>query len=202
MDHLMPGHGRLSGRAGHQEQSAHRDHPHHDVHLAGRRAVRRPGARARAPSACCPSRSSRLDVSKILYQLHLLPERRDDEPSALEAVGGETRRESAKPAAPVSIEDLLKEQNLELRRFIISTLDTWTHRIVAELRPKVPAEAEESEAAGIEAPPPPRPWPWIIGAATVVLAFLAVALLCTGRPGSRPNMRSVLLRRSRRPTRR
>ena len=32
-------HGRLAGRAGHQERPAHRDHPHHDVHLPGRGAV-------------------------------------------------------------------------------------------------------------------------------------------------------------------
>ena len=47
MDHLMPGHGRLPGRAGHQERSADRDDPADDVHLAGRRAVRQPGAGAR-----------------------------------------------------------------------------------------------------------------------------------------------------------
>jgi CheY-like chemotaxis protein len=119
-----------------------------------------------------------IDVTKALYQLQLLPDRRDDEPSALEAVDGDTRREKAQaPAAPVSIENLLKEQNLELRRFIISTLDTWTHRIVAELRPKVSAEDAEMEAPEVEAPPPSRPWPWVIATASAILAFLVVALL-------------------------
>ncbi len=32
-------HGRISGRPGHQEQSADRNDPHHDVHLTGGRAV-------------------------------------------------------------------------------------------------------------------------------------------------------------------
>ena len=41
------GHGRLPGRAVHQEQSAHLDHSHPHVHLAGRGSVSRPGARAR-----------------------------------------------------------------------------------------------------------------------------------------------------------
>ena len=41
------GHGRLPGRAVDQEQPAHRRHPDPHVHLAGRRPVPRPGARAR-----------------------------------------------------------------------------------------------------------------------------------------------------------
>ena len=41
------GHGRLPGGPGHQGRAADRHHPPHDVHLAGRRAVREPGACAR-----------------------------------------------------------------------------------------------------------------------------------------------------------
>ena len=41
------GHGRLPGRAVHQEQSAHLGHSHPHVHLAGRRPLPRPGACAR-----------------------------------------------------------------------------------------------------------------------------------------------------------
>ena len=43
----MPGMDGLAGGAGDQGQSADRHDPDHDVHLAGGRAVRRPGARAR-----------------------------------------------------------------------------------------------------------------------------------------------------------
>jgi CheY-like chemotaxis protein len=136
------------------------------------------GGQARASGAVgvLPKSIRPIDVTKALYQLQLLPDRRDDEPSGLEAVDGGPRRETA-PAGPVSIENLLKEQNLELRRFIISTLETWTHRIVGELRAKVPDEAEELEAFGTEATPPSRPWPWVIATASAALAFLVVALL-------------------------
>ena len=105
------------------------------------------GGQARASGAVgvLPKSIRPIDVTKALYQLQLLPDRRDDEPSGLEAVDGRAAPRERTAAAPVSIENLFKEQNLELRRFIISTLETWTHRIVGELRAKVPDEAEEPE---------------------------------------------------------
>ncbi len=108
--------------------------------------------------------------------MQFLPDRRDDEPSALEPVDGEARREAPPATAtPASIEALLKEQNLELRRFIVSTLDAWTHRIVAELRPKEPEIEGEGEFAA--RPPPSRPWPWVLATASALAALVVVALL-------------------------
>jgi CheY-like chemotaxis protein len=137
------------------------------------------GGQARASGAVgvLPKSIRPIDVTKALYQLQLLPDRRDDEPSALEAVGGEARRDSAPATAPTPIEALLKEQNLELRRFIISTLDTWTHRIVAELRPKISTEDAELGAAGVEETPPLKPWPWVIATASALIAFIFVTIL-------------------------
>jgi len=137
------------------------------------------GGQARASGAVgvLPKSIRPIDVTKALYQLQLLQDRRDDEPSALEAVGGEVRRERAPASAPTSVETLLKDQNLELRRFIVSTLDTWTHRIVAELRPKASMEDAEAEAAGVEVAPPSKPWPWVIATASAAIAFIVVAIL-------------------------
>ena len=137
------------------------------------------GGQARASGAVgvLPKSIRPIDVTKALYELRLLPDRRDGEPSALEPAGGAAPREGApQPAAAVSVEALLKEQNLELRRFIVSTLDTWTHRIVAELRPKEPQVVVDEETAPVE-PPPLRPWPWVLATASALAALLVVGIL-------------------------
>ena len=136
-------------------------------------------ARASGAVGVLPKSIRPIDVTKALYQLQLLPDRRDDEPSGLESVGGLPPREGAAadasaPAQPV--EALLKEQNLELRRFIVSTLDAWTHRVVAELRPGDPVvvDDEDGVAAGR---PASRTWPWVVATASALAALVVVGLL-------------------------
>jgi CheY-like chemotaxis protein len=175
MDHLMPG---MDGLQAVREIKANPVLSSIPIMMYTSQEGEIYGGQARASGAVgvLPKSIRPIDVTKALYQLQLLPDRRDDEPSALEPAGGLPRRESAQPAAVTPVEALLKEQNLELRRFIVSTLDTWTHRIVAELRPKTPDE-DEADEAGTKAPPPPRPWPWILAAASAMIAFLVVAIL-------------------------
>ena len=136
-------------------------------------------ARASGAVGVLPKSIRPIDVTKALYQLQLLPDRRDDEPSGLESVGGLPPREGAAadasaPAQPV--EALLKEQNLELRRFIVSTLDAWTHRVVAELRPGDPVvvDDEDGVAAGR---PASRTWPWVVATASALAALAVVGIL-------------------------
>jgi CheY-like chemotaxis protein len=176
MDHLMPG---MDGLQAVRHIKANPELSAIPIMMYTSQEGEIYGGQARASGAVgvLPKSIRPIDVTKALYQLQLLPDRRDDEPSGLEAVDGPPRRESAPAAGPVSIENLFKEQNLELRRFIISTLETWTHRIVGELRAKVPDENEGPESIVIEATPPSRPWPWVIATASAVLAFLVVALL-------------------------
>ena len=152
MDHLMPGMDGLAGRARDQGQSRPRLDPDHDVHVPGGRDLQRAGARlgrGRRAAEIHPA----IDVTKALYQLQLLPDRRDDEPSGLEAIG----RAACRPRVPrrrrgwQPVDALLKEQNLELRRFFVSTLDAWTHRIVAELRPSEPQVVADDEDAAAPA---------------------------------------------------
>ena len=124
-----------------------------------------------------------IDVTKALYQLQLLPDRRDEEPSALEPAvplsareAARRRRRSVQPA----MEALLKEHDLELRKFVVSTLDTWTHRIVAELRPRVsPVDADDEEALASPPLPPSRPWRWVLAtfASLAALVFVGIPLL-------------------------
>ncbi len=136
-------------------------------------------ARASGAVGVLPKSIRPIDVTKALYQLQLLPDRRDDEPSGLEAVGGLPPREgkataASAPAQPV--EALLREQNLELRRFIVSTLEAWTHRVVAEVRPSEPvAFGDDSGAAARE--PVSRTWPWVVATASAVAALAVVGIL-------------------------
>jgi len=176
MDHLMPG---MDGLQAVREIKANPGLASIPIMMYTSQEGEIYGGQARASGAVgvLPKSIRPIDVTKALYQLQLLPDRRNDEPSALESVDGEARRESPLPIAATPLEALLKEQNLELRRFIISTLDTWTHRIVAELRPKVPAEVEEPEAAGVETVAPSRPWPWVLATASTLIAFIVVAIL-------------------------
>jgi CheY-like chemotaxis protein len=144
-------------------------------------------ARASGAVGVLPKSIRPIDVTKALYQLQLLPERRDSRPSALQPVGGgePSAPESAEGQPPLEpadrrlrglVESMLKEQSLELRRFVVSTLDTYTHRIVTELRPKQPAEAED-EAAPVAETPAARPWGWILAAASALVAFIVVGVL-------------------------
>jgi len=135
-------------------------------------------ARASGAVGVLPKSIRPIDVTKALYQLNLLPDRRDGEPSGLEAVDSPAPREGAAmqgqaPAQPV--EALLKEQNVELRRFIVSTLDAWTHRVVSELRPSEPV-VDDEDAAGTRKPAA-RKWPWVVATAASLAALAVVGIL-------------------------
>lgn len=144
-------------------------------------------ARASGAVGVLPKSIHPIDVTKALYQLQLLPDRRDRAPPVLQPVDGEgavavaaAEAEAAttvagqpEPRLRAHIEHLLREQSVELRRFVVTTLDSYTHRIVSELRPQEPAEPP---AAAV--PPPVEPesrragW---VAAAVVALAALAGA---------------------------
>jgi len=175
MDHLMPG---MDGLQAVREIKANPELSSIPIMMYTSQEGEIYGGQARASGAVgvLPKSIRPIDVTKALYQLQLLPDRRDDEPSALEPVDGEARRGAlAATAAPASIDALLKEQNLELRRFIVSTLDAWTHRIVAELRPKeLEVEGDDEFTAK---PPPSRPWPWVLATAAALAALLVVGFL-------------------------
>jgi CheY-like chemotaxis protein len=143
-------------------------------------------ARALGAMGVLPKQVRPVDVSKVLYELHLLPDRRDLEEPALQPVeidGGVSveRRgtaPSAAPSAPASgvdwgrrIETAVKDQSVDLRRFIVASLDSLASRIVAEAREA--ALPKPSEPATSPARRPPV-WPW----AVAVLAVCAIAAGC------------------------
>jgi CheY-like chemotaxis protein len=190
MDHLMPG---MDGLQAVREIKSRRELAAIPIMMYTSQEGEIYGSQARASGAVgvLPKSIRPIDVTKALYQLNLLPDRRDTEPSALEAVDGAPAREGATPAAlapamgqpaaapvPGSVEALLREQSLELRKFVVSTLDTWTHRVVAELRPR------ESQAFGDDGAPEAgaprraaRPWRWILATAASVAGLVVLGAL-------------------------
>jgi CheY-like chemotaxis protein len=138
-------------------------------------------AKAMGAVGVLPKTVKPIDVTKILYQLRLLPDRRDARPSALQPVD---ERGEARAAAQVPddgtvdprtrgfVEAMLKEQSLELRRFMVATLDSQAQRLIAELKTPPPEPVEAP------LPPPPveaeRPWGWIAAFAASVAALVVL----------------------------
>jgi hypothetical protein len=136
-------------------------------------------ARALGAMGVLPKQVRPVDVSKVLYELHLLPDRRDlTEPALVPVeIGAEPGTDKTVTATATAgsggaqdwgrrIEAAVKQQSVDLRRFVVASLDSLAARLESDLRNAVPAPAPIAEA-----PPPPRrsAWPWIFGAAAVCL---------------------------------
>jgi CheY-like chemotaxis protein len=184
MDHLMPG---MDGLQAVREIKANPDLASIPVMMYTSQEGEIYGGQARASGAIgvLPKSIRPIDVTKALYQLQLLPERRDGRLSELEAVAGVTPEgEVQTPPPPPSpdarvramVEAMLKEQSIELRRFIVSSFEAHTHRILSELRPKEP-DLEDADAALTAAPPPARPLGWMIAAGSALVALAIVGAL-------------------------
>jgi CheY-like chemotaxis protein len=146
-------------------------------------------ARALGAMGVLPKQVRPVDVSKVLYELHLLPDRRDMAEPALAPVeleGGRPVERAPAPAAAAGatvdwgrrLETAVKDQAADVRRFIVASLDSFASRIVSDVRDSMPA------APTLEFPPPPpreaRPtWPWAagVGAACVIAVAFAASWL-------------------------
>jgi len=120
-------------------------------------------ARALGAMGVLPKQVRPVDVSKVLYELHLLPDRRDlTEPALLpveigtEPGGGKTLTAVRPPPA-----------SEDWGRRIEAPRVRGLARLTSDLRNAAPPPP----APAPEAPPPPRrsAWPWICGAAAVCL---------------------------------
>jgi len=143
-------------------------------------------ARALGAMGVLPKQVRPVDVSKVLYELHLLPDRRDLSDPALVPVD---IAEGQRPATtPISlppdwgrrIEAAIKQQSVDLRRFIVASLDSFAGRVEADLRHEPPLPLPVPPAAA----PPKRAAirPWVAGAAAVcLLAVLCVFLWSSTR---------------------
>jgi CheY-like chemotaxis protein len=140
-------------------------------------------ARALGAMGVLPKQVRPVDVSKVLYELHLLPDRRDMTEAVLAPVelegGAPVERAPVGPGPGATVdwgrrvETAVKNQAADVRRFIVASLDSFASRIVSDVRNSMPAPAPEP-------PPPPAPsrntvWPWAVGLTAVSLLAAAFA---------------------------
>jgi CheY-like chemotaxis protein len=146
-------------------------------------------ARALGAMGVLPKQVRPVDVSKVLYELHLLPDRRDTAEPALVPVeidaaaairGGSVAGRPAAVNAGIGdarasadwgrrIEASVKEQSADIRRFIVASLDSFASRIVGDVREVV--SAPQKDPLPPIAAPKRQVWPW----AAALLAVAATA---------------------------
>jgi CheY-like chemotaxis protein len=138
-------------------------------------------ARALGAMGVLPKQVRPVDVSKVLYELHLLPDRRDmTEPvlTPVELEGGLPVQRAAGAGSGIDwerrLESAVKDQAVEVRRFIVASLDSFASRIVSDVRDSMPTPTLEFPPA-----PPRRPrpiWPWVAGIAAAALSAVLFAV--------------------------
>jgi hypothetical protein len=145
-------------------------------------------ARALGAVGVLPKQIRPADVSKVLYQLHLVPDRRSPEQSSFTAFNGRVESVPAGsargsvPAGPgVAVptkpltDTALREHFAELRRALVAGIDTQTDRITAEVRALLLESLPPPQsAAGTRAPA--APWAWIVACAALAIALASTAL--------------------------
>jgi CheY-like chemotaxis protein len=150
-------------------------------------------ARALGAMGVLPKQVRPVDVSKVLYELHLLPDRRDMGEPALHPVeidsGVPVERPPARAAGggPIDwgrrIETAVKDQAVDIRRFIVASLDSFSTRIVSEVRDTMPINGADPIAP---LPPPPKaPWAWVAG---ILAACLIAAAFAAGWVNTRNDL--------------
>jgi CheY-like chemotaxis protein len=135
-------------------------------------------ARALGALGVLPKQIKPTDVSKVLYQLHLVPERRSGEQSTFTPLEGSAA--AVPPAArgassrPLT-ESGLREHFAELRRALVAGIDTQTERITSEVREllleSLPTPLPRARRLRRE-----PPWPWIVASVALALALASTAL--------------------------
>jgi CheY-like chemotaxis protein len=141
-------------------------------------------ARALGAMGVLPKQVRPVDVSKVLYELHLLPDRRDMAEPTLHPVeldsGIPVERTPPRVAAGSGaidwgrrVESAVKDQAVDIRRFIVASLDSFSTRIISDVRDALPVLGPDPIAPP---PAPPKPvWPWAAAVITVFAVAVAFA---------------------------
>jgi CheY-like chemotaxis protein len=151
-------------------------------------------ARALGAMGVLPKQVRPVDVSKVLYELHLLADRRDHEQPALTPVELETPASASAPPELITrpggadagqrMDALLRDQSSDLRRFIVAGMDSLATRIVGDLRATLPSSRPAAESLPPIMVPAPRdriPWPALtIAACCGTIGFAILAILARG----------------------
>jgi CheY-like chemotaxis protein len=138
-------------------------------------------ARALGAVGVLPKQIKPTDVSKVLFQLHLVPDRRSSEQSSFTPLNVHVDGLPGEPGAVVPSRPLtdsaLREHFAELRRALVAGVDTQTDRITGEVRALLLESLPPLPEAGA---PPPRaatpPWAWLVACAALAMALVSTAL--------------------------
>jgi CheY-like chemotaxis protein len=162
-------------------------------------------ARALGAVGVLPKTVKQADVSRVLYQLRLLPERREQR-QASPAYAAQDNAALRTPTQAIvlgeieaavrgAIAPLLKEHSSEMRRFVLASLEAFARRIGTEMKPAA-APPPPPEPTEVTPPSPPSSrWPLVAAIAaiallpTVVLAVLHMRTLDTMNDLARTNAR-------------
>ena len=186
MDHLMP------GMDGFQAVQAIKNNPRTAtipimMYTSQEGELYLGQARALGAVGVLPKQIKPTDVSKVLYELHLVVDRRTGEQTSFKPVAVPQPEVPAEGMAAVSssnpavgskplTDSALREHFAELRRALVAGIDTQTDRITAEVRAilleALPAQSSEPAVA----PRGRSPWPWAAASAALVVALCSTAL--------------------------
>jgi len=149
-------------------------------------------ARALGAVGVLPKTVKQADVSRVLYQLRLLPDRRDGRVATVSSGGGDSMGVEIAPTPQVSSREFetairtalapaLKEQSLELRRFFAAGMEAFARRLgeaqgfnkgATGAGATTTALTTESLPPAVPPEPPPAPasrWPLAAGIVTLAL---------------------------------
>lgn len=181
MDHLMP------GMDGFQAVQAIKNNPRTAtipilMYTSQEGELYLGQARALGAVGVLPKQIKPTDVSKVLYQLHLVADRRTAEQTSFRPMSVAVQEESPEgeavttASAPrVLTETSLREQFAELRRALVAGIDTQTDRITAEVRALL-LEALPPPAESVVTPPAARPWGWVVASVALLIALASTGL--------------------------
>jgi CheY-like chemotaxis protein len=146
-------------------------------------------ARALGAVGVLPKQIKPTDVSKVLYQLHLLADRRTtyqtsfrpvNVPSPADAETDQSAANDSGVLPKVLTETALREQFAELRRALVAGVDTQTERITAEVRALLLEAFPPASPTAEGAPTPPTrsglQWAWIVASVALAIALATTAL--------------------------
>jgi CheY-like chemotaxis protein len=147
-------------------------------------------ARALGAVGVLPKQIRPTDVSKVLYQLHLLPDRRTLEQSSFRPVSvavSEAIEAAEQTLSRPLTDSALREHFAELRRVLVASFDSQAERLRADLRAvlhNAPAPDVGSGLAPTRARIPS--WaPWATAGAAALVALIALILWAQERGARR-----------------
>ena len=145
-------------------------------------------ARALGAVGVLPKTVKHADVSRVLYQLRLLPERREGR--VVQAQRAHSEGAAAVQIEPVraspgevelairnAVAPLLKEHTSEMRRFVLASLEAFARRISSDHKPAPPPAPTPEPPVVLQDPVEQRQLRWPLVAIVAALALIPTTVL-------------------------